>query len=81
MAPPGRLSLAEIGTISVTLGVVLTIAGALAGGWFTNRYGIFRALLWLGISQLPPRSAWAVAAANAVYSDIGRLILERGPRV
>jgi phytoene synthase len=35
---------------------------------------------WLGISQLPFRSAWAVAAANAVYSDIGRLILERGPR-
>ena len=35
---------------------------------------------WLGISQLPPRSAWAVAAANAVYSDIGRLVLERGPR-
>jgi phytoene synthase len=34
---------------------------------------------WLGISQLPPRSAWAVAAANAVYSDIGRLILQRGP--
>jgi phytoene synthase len=34
---------------------------------------------WLGISQLPPRSAWAVAAANAVYSDIGRLILSRGP--
>ena len=35
---------------------------------------------WLGISQLPGRSAWAVAAANAVYSDIGRLILQRGPR-
>jgi phytoene synthase len=35
---------------------------------------------WLGISQLPPRSSWAVAAAAAVYSDIGRLILERGPR-
>lgn len=35
---------------------------------------------WLGISQLPFRSAWAVAAANAVYRDIGRLILERGPR-
>jgi phytoene synthase len=34
----------------------------------------------LGISQLPFRSAWAVAAANAVYRDIGRLILERGPR-
>ena len=34
---------------------------------------------WLGISQLPLRSAWAVAAANAVYSDIGSLVLERGP--
>jgi phytoene synthase len=34
----------------------------------------------LGVSQLPFRSAWAVAAANAVYRDIGRLILKRGPR-
>jgi phytoene synthase len=34
----------------------------------------------LGISQLPLRSAWAVAAANAVYRDIGRLVLARGPR-
>lgn len=34
----------------------------------------------LGISQLPLRSAWAVAAANAVYRDIGRLVRERGPR-
>ena len=45
-------SLAEIGAISVSLGVVLTIAGALAGGWFTNRYGIFNALLWLGLAQM-----------------------------
>jgi phytoene synthase len=35
---------------------------------------------WIGISRLPARSAWAVAAANAVYCNIGRLILERGPR-
>jgi phytoene synthase len=34
---------------------------------------------WFGISQLPPRSAWAVAAAKAVYGDIGRLIASRGP--
>ena len=40
----------------------------------------YYASAWLGISQLPPRSAWAIAAANAVYRDIGRLILERGPR-
>jgi phytoene synthase len=35
---------------------------------------------WLGISQLPPRSAWAVAAAKAVYGDIGRLITAGGPQ-
>jgi phytoene synthase len=34
---------------------------------------------WVGIARLPFRSAWAVAAANAVYRDIGRLILELGP--
>lgn len=34
----------------------------------------------LGISQLPLRSAWAVAAANAVYRDIGRVVRRRGPR-
>jgi PAT family beta-lactamase induction signal transducer AmpG len=44
-------SLEEIGLVSVTFGVVLTIAGALAGGWFVKRFGIFRALLWLGIAQ------------------------------
>ncbi len=32
----------------------------------------------LGISQLPFRSAWAVAGARAVYRDIGRLVLRRG---
>jgi hypothetical protein len=31
-----------------------------------------------GSRSLPFRSAWAVAAANAVYRDIGRLLLRRG---
>jgi len=61
-------SLAEIGSISVTLGVVLTILGALAGGWFTNRFGIFRALLWLGITQL---------ASNLGYVAVASLELPR----
>jgi phytoene synthase len=34
----------------------------------------------LGISQLSFRSAWAVAAARAVYRDIGRLLRRRGTR-
>ncbi len=56
-------SLAEIGTISVTLGVVLTILGALAGGWFVNRHGIFRSLLWLGITQLVSNLGYVAVAA------------------
>ena len=56
-------SLTEIGLISVTLGVVLTILGALAGGWFVKRYGIFRGLLWLGIAQALPHFGYAAVAA------------------
>jgi PAT family beta-lactamase induction signal transducer AmpG len=56
-------SLREIGLISVTLGVVLTIIGALAGGWFVKKYGIFRSLLWLGIAQALPHLGYAAVAA------------------
>jgi PAT family beta-lactamase induction signal transducer AmpG len=56
-------SLAEIGAISVSLGVALTIIGALVGGWFTNRYGIFRALLWLGLAQMVSNLGYVAVAA------------------
>lgn len=56
-------SLTEIGSISVTLGVVLTILGALAGGWIVNRIGIFRSLLWLGLAQLVSNLGYVVVAA------------------
>jgi PAT family beta-lactamase induction signal transducer AmpG len=55
-------SLKEIGLISVTLGVVLTILGALAGGWFVKKYGIFHGLLWLGIAQALPHLGYAAVA-------------------
>jgi len=55
-------SLKEIGLVSVTLGVVLTIVGALAGGWFVKRFGIFRGLLWLGIAQALPHLGYAAVA-------------------
>jgi PAT family beta-lactamase induction signal transducer AmpG len=55
-------SLREIGLVSVTLGVVLTIVGALAGGWFVKRFGIFRGLLWLGIAQALPHLGYAAVA-------------------
>ena len=56
-------SLKEIGLISVSLGTVLTILGALAGGWLTNRFGIFRALLWLGLAQLVSNLGYVAVAA------------------
>jgi PAT family beta-lactamase induction signal transducer AmpG len=56
-------SLTEIGAISVTLGTVLTILGALAGGWIVNRAGIFRSLLWLGLAQLVSNLGYVVVAA------------------
>jgi PAT family beta-lactamase induction signal transducer AmpG len=61
-------SLAEIGLVSVTLGVVFTIIGALAGGAFVTRFGIFRALLWLGIAQ---------SAVNFGYVAVATLPLPR----
>jgi PAT family beta-lactamase induction signal transducer AmpG len=56
-------SLEEIGLISVTLGTLLTILGALAGGWFTTRFGIFSGLLWLGLLQMVSNLGYVAVAA------------------
>lgn len=57
------MTLAEIGLVSNTIGIGLTIAGALTGGAFITRFGLFRGLLWLGIGQGASNFGyWAVAA-------------------
>lgn len=56
-------SLEEIGLISVTLGTVLTIGGALLGGWFVSRFGIFSGLLWLGGLQMVSNLGYVAVAA------------------
>jgi phytoene synthase len=33
-----------------------------------------------GIARLPPRSAWGIAAARAIYREIGHEVRRRGPR-
>ncbi len=43
---------AQIGAISVNLGILLSIAGGLAGGWFTDKYGVFAGLWILGLTQI-----------------------------
>jgi PAT family beta-lactamase induction signal transducer AmpG len=57
------LSLAEIGFVSTTLGVVFTVLGALLGGFLTTRWGLLRSLLVLGIAQVVPNLGYAACAA------------------
>ena len=53
----------DVALVSTTAGIGLTVAGALVGGWFTSRYGIFRALWILGLLQALSNLGYAGAAA------------------
>ncbi len=57
------LTLAEIGLVSTTLGVLFTILGALLGGFLTSRWGLLRALFVLGVAQVAPNLGYAACAA------------------
>jgi PAT family beta-lactamase induction signal transducer AmpG len=58
-----HLTLAEIGLISTTLGIVFTVLGALLGGFLTTKWGLLKALLILGIAQVLPNLGYAACAA------------------
>jgi PAT family beta-lactamase induction signal transducer AmpG len=67
------ISIAKIGTINTTLGVGMTILGAMLGGWITNRIGLMRSLLIMGIAQVLPNLGYAMVAAfpaphGAIYA-------------
>jgi PAT family beta-lactamase induction signal transducer AmpG len=53
---------AQIGMVSVNLGLVLSIAGGLAGGWYADRVGLFKALWVLGLAQALSNLGYALAA-------------------
>lgn len=55
-------SATQIGLVSVNIGLVLSIAGGLAGGWFTDRVGIFTALWVLGLAQALSNLGYVIAA-------------------
>jgi MFS transporter, PAT family, beta-lactamase induction signal transducer AmpG len=57
------LTIDDVALVSTTAGVGLTIAGALVGGVFTSRYGIFRGLWVLGLLQAGSNLGYAAAAA------------------
>ncbi|HVF62820.1 MAG TPA: MFS transporter [Casimicrobiaceae bacterium] len=56
-------SAAQIGLVSVNIGLVLSIAGGIAGGWITDRIGIFRALWMLGLAQAVSNLGYWIAAS------------------
>ncbi len=58
--------LTEIALVSNTLGLGFTVVGALLGGWFVDRFGLFRGLLWLGIGQALSNLGYAAAALSPV---------------
>lgn len=56
------LSVGEVGVVSSTVGMFATILGAILGGRFTDRFGIARALLVLGLAQAFSNLGYATAA-------------------
>jgi PAT family beta-lactamase induction signal transducer AmpG len=61
-------SATEMASVTTTLGMVCTILGAIAGGAFVTRFGIYRSLLVLGIVQMLSNLAYAFVA----MTDAGR---------
>ena len=52
----------QIGLVSVNVGLALSIAGGLIGGWYVDRAGIFKGLWVLGLWQALSNLGYALAA-------------------
>ena len=63
-------SAGQIGLVSVNIGLGLSIAGGIAGGWFTDRYGLFTGLWVLGLTQMLSNLGY-VWAAYVIPTGIG----------
>lgn len=57
-----HLTPAEIGLVSINLGLAFSILGGIVGGWITDRIGIFHGLWVLGIAQALPNLGYAALA-------------------
>nr|WP_315193105.1 MFS transporter [uncultured Aquabacterium sp.] len=62
---------AQIGLVSVNVGLGLSIAGGLAGGWYVDRAGIFKGLWVLGLAQALSNLAYAWAAWQVPHTEPG----------
>jgi PAT family beta-lactamase induction signal transducer AmpG len=52
----------QIGLVSVNIGLALSIAGGILGGWYTDRVGIFKGLWVLGLTQAVSNLGYVLAA-------------------
>jgi len=52
----------QIGVVSVQIGIFLSVLGGLAGGWFTDKVGVFRGLWMLGLTQIVSNLGYAYVA-------------------
>jgi len=54
----------EIGAVASSLGIIISILGAFTGGWVVSRFGVWKALLWLGMAQTISNIGYAVVATT-----------------
>lgn len=57
-------SATEVGNVTTTLGMICTILGAIVGGAFVTRFGVYRGLMTLGIVQMLSNLAYALVATT-----------------
>lgn len=65
---------AQIGLVSVNLGLVFSILGGLIGGWYVDRAGLFRGLWVLGLWQALSNLGYAAVAAAVPAAPPGQAL-------
>jgi PAT family beta-lactamase induction signal transducer AmpG len=66
--PSRDILMFQIGLFPTTLGIILSIVGALIGGAFISRYGVFHAVWFLGLLQAVSNLGYSFVA----WMDLGR---------
>ncbi len=62
---------AQIGLVSVNVGLGLSIVGGLAGGWYVDKAGVFKGLWVLGLAQAASNLGYAFAASVVPHVAAG----------